>query len=115
MLTYYWIWTFQDLPCVEVDEDTQIPCDEKCKQAKDKKLKAKQLEEKERKDSELRQQQEELEKFERKKHGRKRKQRQEVQDEQEETRGMLSKHKFLIGAILLIAIFVGFSVQLFLT
>ena len=103
------------MPCVEVDDDTQVPCDEKCKEAKDKKIKAKQLEEKERKDAELRLQQEELEKFERKKHGRKRKQRQEVQEEKEETGGVLSKHKFLIGAILLLAIFVAFSVQLFAT
>ena len=100
---------------MEVNDDTQVSCDEKCKEAKEKKSKAKQLEEKERHDAELRLQQEELEKFERKKHGRKRKQRQEVKEEKGEDRGVLNKHKYLIGTSLLLAVFITFSVQLFLT
>lgn len=96
-------------------EETQIPCDDKCKEAKNKKSKGKELEENKRREAELHLQQEELEKFERKKQGRKRKPRQGVQNV-ETDEGMLTKHKYAIGfTMLLLGIFIAFCYQLFVT
>ena len=99
------------MPCIEVNEDTQINCDEKCKEIKNKKTIAKEQEEREKRQALEKAQQEELEKYERKKHGRKRKQKQQLTEDIQKD-GLFGKYKYFIGISLLGAIFIAFSVHL---
>ena len=111
MLIFVYFLLPQDLPCIEVDEDTQIDCDEKCKEIKAKKNLSIQQEEKEKRDAELRLQQEELERFERKKQGRKRKPKQEDVEEKAED-GFFKLYGKWIGISILLIVFIAFCVQI---
>ena len=111
LLIFVYFLLPQDLPCIEVDEDTQIDCDEKCKEIKAKKNLSIQQEEKEKRDAELRLQQEELERFERKKQGRKRKPKQEDVEEKAED-GFFKLYGKWIGISILLIVFIAFCVQI---
>lgn len=102
------------MPCIEVSSgNTQLDCDDRCVELRDKKLKDQQVQEEVEKNALLKQQQEEVERFERKKQGgRKRRKNRQVSEQSEGDASFLQKYGLWFFISLLVVVLGLFGVKI---